>query len=188
MTAGSKSTLVFISISSREVISKIIAIWLPTMTFVALALDHVIANMFFIPIGIWNGAPGITVGLYIWKSMIPAVIGNTVGGGIFVATVYWYLYLTGESSVEMDFNVGGLNTAMEVGGPMGRKRSGHHLSMKYAERNRNVIHGEDPGRLSDASQLPNSSGHMVSGIGRELCADMYAKRKGEANEEKSAGV
>lgn len=40
---------VFISISSREISSKIIAIWWPTATFVALALDHVIANMFFIP-------------------------------------------------------------------------------------------------------------------------------------------
>lgn len=39
---------VFISISSREVASKIIAIWWPTATFVALALDHVVANMFFI--------------------------------------------------------------------------------------------------------------------------------------------
>lgn len=41
---------VFISISSREVSSKIIAIWWPTTTFVALALDHVVANMFFIPL------------------------------------------------------------------------------------------------------------------------------------------
>jgi len=40
---------VFISISSREIVSKIVAIWWPTATFVALALDHVVANMFFIP-------------------------------------------------------------------------------------------------------------------------------------------
>ena len=42
---------VFISISSREIVSKIIAIWWPTATFVALALDHVVANMFFVPMG-----------------------------------------------------------------------------------------------------------------------------------------
>lgn len=40
---------VYSSISAREVAGKIIAIWWPTATFVALALDHVIANMFFIP-------------------------------------------------------------------------------------------------------------------------------------------
>lgn len=47
--------------------------------------------------GMWNGAP-ITVGYYIWKSMIPALIGNTIGGALFVGAVYWYLYLTGEGS------------------------------------------------------------------------------------------
>lgn len=36
---------VFISISSREIVSKIVAIWGPTATFVALGLDHVVANM-----------------------------------------------------------------------------------------------------------------------------------------------
>ena len=149
------------------------------MTFVALGLDHVIANMFFIPIGIWNGAPGITVGLYIWKSMIPAVIGNILGGGVFVAAVYWYLYLTGEGSIDIDFNAGGLSTAMEVGGPTGKMHS---------EQNGRVIHGEDPESPNGGSKLPNSSGHMVSGIGKELSADLYAKRKGEANNEKSTDV
>jgi hypothetical protein len=61
---------VFLSISAREIASKIIAIWFPTACFVGLALDHVVANMFFIPIGIWCGAP-FSVGYYIWKSMIP---------------------------------------------------------------------------------------------------------------------
>lgn len=72
--------------------------------------------------------------------------------------------------------------------PMGRKRSGHHLSMEDTERNGSVLHGEDPGGPNDAKQLPNSSGHMASVIGRELCADIYAKMKGEANDEKGADV
>ena len=38
---------VFVSISSREIVSKIVALWWPTATFVALALDHVIANVSF---------------------------------------------------------------------------------------------------------------------------------------------
>ncbi|KAF2771084.1 Formate/nitrite transporter [Teratosphaeria nubilosa] len=91
---------VFISISSREVASKIIAIWWPTATFVALALDHVVANMFFIPMGIWCGAP-FGAGYYIWKSLIPTLLGNMLGGGLFVGAVYWYLYLTGEGGVEL---------------------------------------------------------------------------------------
>ncbi|TIA28666.1 formate/nitrate family transporter [Aureobasidium pullulans] len=42
--------------------------------------------------------PDISIGYYIWKSMIPAALGNIVGGSVFVAAVYWYLYLNGESS------------------------------------------------------------------------------------------
>lgn len=69
---------VFLSISARDIASKIIAIWFPTLVFVGLALDHVIANMFFIPLGIWCGAP-FGVGYYIWKSLIPTALGNIVG-------------------------------------------------------------------------------------------------------------
>ena len=38
---------VWLSVSARETVSKITAIWWPTATFVALALDHVVANMYF---------------------------------------------------------------------------------------------------------------------------------------------
>lgn len=43
--------------------------WIPIFAFVALGFDHVVANMFFMPLGIWMGTPGLTVGLYIWKGM-----------------------------------------------------------------------------------------------------------------------
>jgi formate/nitrite transporter len=85
----------FLSCGAREQFSKIMAIWWPTFAFVILGFDHVVANMFYVPIGIFLGAPQITVGLYIWKSMIPALIGNIVGGGLFVGVVYWYMYLAG---------------------------------------------------------------------------------------------
>lgn len=81
----------FLGFSAREYFSKIAAIWWPVFAFVALGFDHVVANMYFIPTGIWYGTPGLSVGYYIWKSMIPALIGNIVGGGFFVGVVYWYL-------------------------------------------------------------------------------------------------
>lgn len=40
--------------------------------------------MTFIPLGIWLNAPGISVGLYIWKGIIPTLLGNIIGGGLFV--------------------------------------------------------------------------------------------------------
>lgn len=73
--------------------SKIIGIWLPIYAFVSLGFDHVVANMTFIPLAIWLNSPGISVGLYIWKGIIPTLLGNIVGGGLFVGTYYWYMYL-----------------------------------------------------------------------------------------------
>jgi hypothetical protein len=97
---------VFLSISAREIISKIFAIWMPVMCFVGLGTDHVIANMYFIPMAIFVGSPNISVGYYIWKSMIPSALGNIVGGGLFVGGVYWYLCLAGnEVEIHFDENV-----------------------------------------------------------------------------------
>lgn len=161
---------VFISISSREIVSKIVAIWFPTLTFVALGLDHVIANMYFIPSAIFYGHPDIGVGLYVWKSLIPTAIGNIIGGGLFVAAAYWYLYLTGEGAIDIDFNLGGLDTAMEAGGPMGRGQSG--------QSNGDVIEGKDPeGSSEQTIQLPHSGGRMTSGLSKELSADKFGARK-----------
>jgi formate/nitrite transporter FocA (FNT family) len=69
----------FLGASGRDYASKVVGIWWPIFAFVSLGLDHVVANMFFVPMGIWQGAP-ITVGLYIYKGIIPALLGNIVGG------------------------------------------------------------------------------------------------------------
>lgn len=81
----------FLAFMAREYFSKVVAIWWPTFAFVTLGFDHVVANMFFVPLAIFLGSEEITVGYYIWKSMIPALIGNIFGGGLFVGVVYWYL-------------------------------------------------------------------------------------------------
>lgn len=51
--------------------------------------------------------------------MIPTALGNTLGGGLFVGAMYWYLYLTGPGSEDVKFNVRDLDSAMEAGGPIG---------------------------------------------------------------------
>ncbi|KAJ5928191.1 Formate/nitrite transporter [Penicillium verhagenii] len=77
----------------RDLASKIMGIWWPIFAFVSLGMDHVVANMTFVPLAIWLKAPEISVGLYIWKGIIPALIGNILGGGVFCGTYYWYMYL-----------------------------------------------------------------------------------------------
>ena len=171
--------------------------WDSQATFVALGLDHVVANMYFIPIAIWNSHPQITVSFYIWKSLIPTTLGNIVGGGLFVGAAYWYLFLTGSGSVDIDFNLGSLNTAMEAGGPLGR---GHSRSQAMP----NGQHGSEgeviEGKVIDdvaahvdsnaSESLPHSGSYMASGIGKELSPGIYANsasHRQAIDEEKNAG-
>ncbi|KAJ5994257.1 Formate/nitrite transporter [Penicillium sp. IBT 35674x] len=91
----------FFGLQGHDLASKIMGIWWPIFAFVSLGFDHVVANMTFIPLGIWLDTPGITVGLYIWKGIIPALIGNIIGGGLFCGTYYWYMYLLDLNTVSI---------------------------------------------------------------------------------------
>ena len=59
------------------------AVWFPISAFVALGLDHSVANMFIIPLGMFRGAD-ITVADFLMKNLIPVTLGNIVGGAICV--------------------------------------------------------------------------------------------------------
>jgi formate/nitrite transporter FocA (FNT family) len=48
----------FLGVQAKDLTSKVIGMWIPVFAFVALGFDHVVANMFFIPLGIWMGTPG----------------------------------------------------------------------------------------------------------------------------------
>lgn len=61
--------------------------------------DHVIANMYFVPLALMYGAPKISVGLYIWKSLIPSLIGNVLGAWL-LAAPFTYYYLTGAGAFD----------------------------------------------------------------------------------------
>ncbi|KAJ7096228.1 putative formate/nitrite transporter [Mycena epipterygia] len=87
---------------AKETVSKIYAIWLPIWLFVACSYDHVVANMFSVPLGIMFGAD-LTVAGYIRKSLIAAFLGNIVGA-LFVALPATYFYL-------WDYDAGGLRGA-----------------------------------------------------------------------------
>lgn len=75
---------------AEEVAGKILALWFPTASFVMLGFDHVVANMFLLPIGMMLGA-NITVGR-MFAALFMATLGNIIGGGIFVGAVYWYVF------------------------------------------------------------------------------------------------
>jgi len=90
------SIAVWQAAGAKETISKVIAIWLPIWLFVACSFDHVVANMFFIPLGILFHTD-LTVAAYIRKSFIAAYLGNIVGA-LFVAIPAIYFYLSDPSA------------------------------------------------------------------------------------------
>jgi formate/nitrite transporter len=96
---------VWMALAARQTISKIFAIFFPIMGFVAIGFEHCIANMYFIPVGIflkdWAeiATPAgydprlLSWSSFLWNNLTPVTIGNIVGGGVFVGMSYWGAYL-----------------------------------------------------------------------------------------------
>jgi Formate/nitrite family of transporters len=81
--------------SAKDLIGKSVGIWIPVMMFVTLGFEHSIANMFFIPTAIYTGAD-ITWGEFLIKNLLPATIGNVIGGVVFVGCAFWYTQMKGQ--------------------------------------------------------------------------------------------
>lgn len=81
----------WMGMSAKDTTGKILGIWWPVMAFVTMGFEHSIANMYFIPLAIFEGA-NITWGTFIFHNLIPATLGNIVGGAVFVGMIYWYAY------------------------------------------------------------------------------------------------
>ena len=82
---------VWLALAGKTFFEKALGCWLPVMAFVVLGYEHSIANMFFIPLGMMEGAE-IGIGEAVWRNLIPATIGNIIGGALLVGTVYGYLH------------------------------------------------------------------------------------------------
>ena len=97
---------VWMCFSARSVIDKIAAIIFPITAFVAAGFEHSVANMYFIPLGLFikqfdptfTANTGIDLANLTWKTffinnLIPVTIGNIIGGVFLVAIVYWIVFL-----------------------------------------------------------------------------------------------
>ncbi len=94
---------VWMALASRDVAGKIVAIFFPIMAFVALGFEHSIANMYFVPLGIFLknyifvdpalNVAGLTWGNFFIKNLLPVTIGNIICGAFFVGLVYWTVYV-----------------------------------------------------------------------------------------------
>ena len=81
----------WISFAAKDVTGKIFALWFPITLFVLSGYEHSVANMFFIPIGMFLGG-NITWGTMIMNNLIPVTIGNLIGGAIVIPGLYYILF------------------------------------------------------------------------------------------------
>jgi formate/nitrite transporter len=101
---------VWLCYSARSTTDKILAIIPPIAAFVAAGFEHSIANMYFIPIGLFvkyfgdtkffeaigktaEAFPNLTWGNFFVKNLIPVTLGNIIGGAGLVGLVYWFVFL-----------------------------------------------------------------------------------------------
>jgi formate/nitrite transporter len=103
---------VWMCYGARTILEKVAVIVPPIAAFVAAGFEHCIANIYYIPLGLFIKAgapdsfwaaigetsanfPALTWGNFLLTNLVPVTIGNVIGGGIMVAAVYWFVYLRG---------------------------------------------------------------------------------------------
>jgi formate transporter len=101
---------VWMCFSARTTVDRVLSIVPPIAAFVAAGFEHSIANIYFIPMGLFIRAgapdsfwrnigktaadfPELTWGNFLVGNLVPVTIGNIIGGSIMVTAVYWFVYL-----------------------------------------------------------------------------------------------
>jgi formate/nitrite transporter len=101
---------VWLCLSARSVTDKVLAIVFPITAFVAAGFEHSVANMYFVPTGLfikadapdafWAAAgtspaayPDLTWGRFLTRNLAPVTVGNVIGGAVLVGLVYAFVYL-----------------------------------------------------------------------------------------------
>lgn len=97
---------VWMTFSARSTVDKIASIIFPITAFVAAGFEHSIANMYFVPYGLFIkqfdpafivvtevDVANLTWGNFLLNNLLPVTIGNIIGGGVLVAAIYWSIFL-----------------------------------------------------------------------------------------------
>ncbi|AKG04848.1 MULTISPECIES: formate/nitrite transporter family protein [Salimicrobium] len=92
----------FLTTSARDITGKILGTTLPVILFVAGNFQHSAANMGYFSMGILS-MDQYTWYEYIFFNLVPASIGNLIGGGILVSLLFTYAY---KEDIENTFGMG----------------------------------------------------------------------------------
>ena len=85
---------VWMAYAGRTVTEKFAGLFLPVAAFVAVGLEHSVANMYLLPYAflVQNAGSGVSISLGgIVSNLVPATLGNMVGGSL-IALAYGYVY------------------------------------------------------------------------------------------------
>ncbi|WP_251140698.1 formate/nitrite transporter family protein [Rhodoferax sp. U11-2br] len=102
----------WVAMAARSIGDKILAMFFPIAAFVAAGFEHCVANMYFIPLGLFiewwapesfwtelahNGVarPNIPVDQFA-INLAAVTLGNWVGGALLVGAVYWLIFRHGQ--------------------------------------------------------------------------------------------
>lgn len=75
---------IFLAITAADMPGKILCIWSCIPMFVSIGLEHSVANIFFLPLGIMAGAK-LSLATVLKKNILIVTLGNLIGGGAILA-------------------------------------------------------------------------------------------------------
>lgn len=89
---------VWMAMAAKDVAGKIMGLFFPVFLFVLCGFEHCVANMFYLPAGLFAAAhygvaaEGLTLGIMCLGNLLPVTLGNIIGGCA-VGAIYWTIYL-----------------------------------------------------------------------------------------------
>jgi formate/nitrite transporter len=100
---------VVMALTSQSTVGKIVAMWLPIITFFAQGFEHSVVNMFMIPTGMLLGAKVSASDWWLWNQL-PVTLGNLVGGFLFTGLFLYWTYRPARTASPA-------NDALDAGAP-----------------------------------------------------------------------
>jgi formate/nitrite transporter len=107
---------VWMAAAAKDVAGKLLAIFFPIWLFITSGFEHCVANMYYIPAGIFaksnpvwveqavalgaspDAVEALNPASFLLGNLLPVTLGNIIGGAVFVGMAYWLIHLRGKTA------------------------------------------------------------------------------------------